>query len=122
MFSYVFHVASWATHSPPALVGVGNVNSAVCRNLAPAPCRNKAPCPSLSLILLDPACASVPMLFFSPSGIFLYNLPLTRSLFRARLVVALRWLAFYVHAVLAFPYHMVILMLPFASIILFVAA
>lgn len=87
-----------------------------------ATCRNKAPCPSSSLIHSDPACSSVPMLFYSPSGIFLNILPLTRSLFCARLVAALRWLAFYVHAVLAFPYHMVILMLPFASIILFVAA
>lgn len=61
-----------------------------------------------------------PMLFFPPPDISLTILP--RFLLAVSLVVALRWLAFYVHPVLAFPYHMVILMLPFASIILFVAA
>lgn len=61
-----------------------------------------------------------PILFFPPPDIPLAILPCFPL--AVSLAVALRWLAFYVHAVLAFPYHMVILMLPFASIILFVAA
>lgn len=73
-------------------------------------------------VLLDLVCTSVPMLFCFSSGIFLSVLPFPCSLFCVRVLVALRWRAFYVHTSLAFPYHMVILMLPFASIILFVAA
>lgn len=62
-----------------------------------------------------PYCSVFFLVFFS---ILLF----TCLLFRMRLLVALWWCWFYVHVALEFPYHMVILMLPFASIILFVAA